>query len=143
MNLIQRIRQSVLRRPAPITTYPQLLRAAAEVIERDGWIQKTYHQRLASNMAADLTSYDRTRARANEPQGAHCVLGAMICAIAESRGKNGECTEVELIRAFPAFSTSSVSERNDREWQSASDATNWLLDNAEAIELHGGPAILA
>lgn len=135
-----------LRRSKPITTYPQLLRAAAQILKRDGWMQGSYHQHLAPasvrTKGRNASPYqDRTIALADHHQGAHCVLGAMICALAEAEGREGACTEVELIKRFPAISTSSVSNRNDRVFRQTSDALGWLEAHAGAIEASNAPVM--
>ncbi len=118
-----------------IRDYSDLMHRAADVIVRDGWRQHAYHDTVVPYQSN--ADYDRTRATNGLAQGSHCLLGAMIRALAESRGRKGPATEVDLVRQFPAISTSRVSGRNDAMISDADEAVSWLVAHAQATASMG------
>lgn len=84
-----------------IETPSELYKAAADILERDGWTQGNYHE---------LSNWSDWNPGLMDKPCAHCAVGAMIVALAEDRSKT--CSEA-TVRDFLGHSVAEIINWND------------------------------
>lgn len=105
--------------------YDEVLQAAAVVIDKHGWHRHLYHGQITDPKNSSRWT------PGGEQTGPHCLVGAMIRAIADSEGRR--CDEQELGLRYAEHHTGRLLEINMYRIKDAVGASDFLRARAAAV----------